>query len=108
MPVLLREDSGFDSAQWLFAKAEEQARRGARGQSFDFIPKWNPRKQDQAAWVTRAEDAQAFVESRPGKRIAHLSLDVERAWKKTKRCFRLIVQVTELTIDKKGQRLLVP
>ena len=108
MPVLLREDSGFDSAQWLFAKAEEQARRGARGQSFDFITKWNPRKQDKAAWVTRAEAAQAFVESRPGKRIAHLSLDVERAWKKMKRCFRLIVQVTERTIDKKGQRLLVP
>ena len=44
----------------------------------------------------------------PGKRVGLLSLNVERAWRKQKRHFRLVVQVTERTIDKKGQRLLVP
>jgi hypothetical protein len=107
-PVLLREDSGFDSAQLLFAKAEEKDRLAARGRSFDFITKWNPRKQDKAGWVLRAEEAHAFVETRPGKRVAHLSLEVERAWSRKKRPFRLIVRVAERTIDKKGQHLLMP
>jgi hypothetical protein len=107
-PVLLREDSGFDSARLLFAKAQEKARLAALGRSFDFIGKWNPRKQDKDGWVARAEEADAFVETRPGKRIAHLSLFVERAWHREKRSFRLIVKVTERTIDKKGQHLLTP
>lgn len=107
-PVLLREDSGFDSAQLLFAKAEERDRLTALGRGFDFICKWNPRKQDKTDWVRRAEDAKAFVDAREGKRIARLSLDIERAWHKEKRGFRLIVKVTERTIDKKGQHLLAP
>jgi hypothetical protein len=107
-PMLLREDSGFDSAQLLFAKAQEKDRLAALGRSFDFITKWNPRKQDPAHWVRRAEEAKAFVETRAGKRVAQLALSVERAWHKEKRSFRLIVQVTERSIDKKGQRLLVP
>jgi hypothetical protein len=107
-PVLLREDSGFDSAELLFAKAGEKDRLVALGRSFDFITKWNPRKQDKDAWVRRAEEASAFVQVRPGKRVAHLSLDVERAWRKAKRTFRLIVRVTERTVDRKGQHLLMP
>lgn len=107
-PVLLREDSGFDGAQLLFAKMYERDRLAALGRSFDFICKWNPRKQDKADWVRRAEEANAFVEARPGKREARLSLDIERAWHKEKRTFRLIVKVVERTIDKKGQHLLVP
>jgi hypothetical protein len=106
--VLLRDDSGFDSARLLFAKAEERERWAALGRAFDFITKWNPRKQDKAAWVARAEAAGAFVEARPGKRVALLTLDVERAWQKTKRPFRLVARVVERTIDKKGQHLLVP
>jgi hypothetical protein len=56
----------------------------------------------------RAEQAQAFVQARPGKRVAHLGLEVERAWHKHKRPMRLIVQVTQRTIDKRGQLLLEP
>jgi len=107
-PVLMREDSGFDSARLLFAKAEERDRLAQRGRSFDFLTKWNPRKQDTASWVERAEAANAFVETRPGKRVGLLSLEVERSWKQGKRPFRLIVQVTERTIDKKRQPLLMP
>lgn len=104
--VLLREDSGFDSAQLLFAKAEEKDRLAALGRTFDFICKWNPRKQDKAGWVNRAIEAKAFTTEREGKRVAYLSLDIERAWHKEKRTFRLIVKVIERTIDKKGQHLL--
>jgi len=83
-------------------------RWATKGRSFDFITKWNPRRQDKEAWVAKTEAAGSFVESRPGKRVGLLSLTVERAWQKQKRNFRLVVQVTERTIDKKGQRLLVP
>ena len=106
--VLMRDDSGFDSARLLFAKAEQRERWAALGRRFDFITKWNPRKQDLDAWVSRADAAGAFVETRPGKRVAVLSLTVERAWKQAKRDLRLVVQVTERVIDKKGQHLLVP
>jgi hypothetical protein len=107
-PVLLREDSGFDSARLLWAKAVERDRFKALGRSFDFICKWNPRKQDKGAWVAQAEAVGAFVEPRLGKRTALLSLTVERAMGKQKRPFRLIVRVTERTIDKQGQYLLMP
>ena len=106
--VLLRKDSGFDGAHLLFLQAEEKDRWATQGRSFDFITKWNPRKQDKDAWVAKAEAAGVFAETRPGKRVGLLSLAVERAWQKQKRPFRLVVQVTERTIDKKGQRLLVP
>lgn len=106
--VLWRDDSGFDSARLLFAKAQERERWASLGRSFDFLTKWNPRKQDKAAWVAKAEAADAFVEDRPGKRTALLDLHVERAWGKEQRTFRLVVRLTERTIDKKGQHLLVP
>lgn len=106
--VLMVEDSGFDSARLLFAKAAERDAWALEGRVFEFLCKWNPRKQDKAAWVAQAEAAGTFKEVRPGKRVALLDLQVERAWRKEKRTFRLIVEVTERTIDKKGQHLLVP
>jgi hypothetical protein len=110
--VLVRDDSGFDSACLLFAHADERDRMAAQERSFDYIVKWNPRGQAAAkhkpTWVARAEAANAFRDLRPGKREALLSIDVARAWKKVHRSFRLIVRVVERTIDKKGQRLLEP
>jgi hypothetical protein len=106
--LLMREDSAFDSAQLLFAKAQERDRLAALGRRLEFITKWNPRKQDKEAWVARTEAAGTFVETRAGKRVGLLDLTIERAWQKEKRSFRLVVQVTERTIDKKGQQLLVP
>lgn len=106
--VLWRDDSGFDSARLLFAKAAERERWAGLGRSFDYLTKWNPRKQAKGEWVCRAEEAGAFVQARPGKRVGLLDLQVERAWKKEKRSLRLVVRVTERSIDKKGQHLLVP
>lgn len=106
--VLWRDDSAFDSARLLFAKAAERERWAGLGRSFDFITKWNPRRQNKNAWVARAEAAGAFTVTREGKRVALLDLSVERSWAKHKRSLRLVVQVTERTIDKRGQRLLLP
>jgi hypothetical protein len=105
---LMREDSAFDRAQLLFAKAQERDRLAALGRRLEFITKWNPRKQDKESWVARTEEAGTFVETRAGKQVGLLDLTIERAWQKEKRSFRLVVQVTERTIDKKGQQLLVP
>jgi hypothetical protein len=106
--VLWRADSGFDSARLLFALADERDRWAGLGRSFDYLIKWNPRRQDKAAWVIRAEAAGAFEEVRAGKRVGLLNLPVERAWKKAQRTLRLLVRVTERTIDHKGQHLLEP
>jgi hypothetical protein len=62
--VLWRDDSAFDSARLLLAKAAERERWAGLGRSFDFITKWNPRRQDKDAWVAKAEAAGAFVVSR--------------------------------------------
>ena len=107
-PVLMREDSGFDSARLLHAKAEEQDRCKLLGRRFEFITKWNPRKQNKQDWVAMAEEAGTFTEVRVGKRVGFLDLQVERAWQKEKRTFRLVVKVTERTISNKGQHLLLP
>ena len=107
-PVLLREDSGFDSARLLFAKADERKRLAEQGRSFDFICKWNPRRQDKEAWVARAEAEGAFSEVRPGKRVALLSMNIERSWHRRKHTFRLMVRVVERTVSRKGQCLLMP
>ena len=106
--VLLRKDSGFDSAKLLFAVAEEKARWAGLGRRFEYLIKWNPRRQKKEDWIAQAETLGAFVEKRPGKREALFSLDVERAFHKQTRTFRLVIRLIERTIDKHGQLLLVP
>ena len=106
--VLLRKDSGFDSAKLLFAVDDEKNRMAGLGRNFDYLIKWNPRRQDKDQWVVHADAAGAFVEKRPGKREALLSMNVERAFGKQTRNFRLVIRVIERTIDKRGQLLLVP
>ena len=106
--VLSRSDSGFDSARLLFLQEDEKRAWAEEGRRFEYLVKWNPRKQKLEAWVARADESQAWVEVRPGKRVALLDLAVERAWQKQKRHFRLVVRLIERTIDKKGQVLLLP
>lgn len=106
--VLLRKDSGFDSAKLLFQCEAERERLAPLGRKLDYVIKWNPRKQDKAAWVARTEQADAFSEARPGKRCALLSQQVERAHGKERRTMRLVVSITERSIDKKGQHLIEP
>jgi hypothetical protein len=106
--VLLRKDSGFDSAKLLFAAAAEKQRWAAMDRRFEYLVKWNPRRQDKQSWVAQAEAAGAFVEKRPGKREALFSLTVERSFGKQTRSFRLVIRLIERTINKHGQLLLLP
>lgn len=107
--VLTTSDSGFDSACLLFAHERERERYLALDRSFDWIIKWNPRKRKNEDWIAHADQAGAtWQPMRPGKRQALFDLSIERAWQGQRRTFRLVVKVTERTIDKKGQHLVVP
>ena len=106
--VLLRKDSGFDSARLLIQCELERERLQVLERSLDYVIKWNPRKQDKSKWIKQAEEANAFKEVRPGKRCALLPITMERSHGKARRTLKLIVSVTERSIDKKGQLLLVP
>lgn len=106
--VLYRKDSGFDSAKLLFAVDDEKIRWTGLGRSFNYVVKWNPRRQDKDQWVAKAEAIGAFVEKRPGKREALFSETIKRTFAKKTRDFRLVVRVIERTIDKYGRVLLLP
>lgn len=107
--VLSVSDSGFDSACLLFTHDDERCRYQALSRSFDWIVKWNPRKRKAEDWVAHATQAGAiWKEVRLGKRECTFDRTVERAWAGERRNFRLVVKVTERTINKKGQHLLSP
>ena len=97
--LLARLDSGHDAAEnraWFSA------------QDVDFIIKWNPRKQDLAAWLKRAENGAEWSVPREGKRIGIFSETLEETFDGRTRYFRRVIRVTERTIDRHGQPLLVP
>jgi hypothetical protein len=99
LPLLARLDSGHDAAvnrAWL---AENRV---------DFIIKWNPRRQDLGAWLARAEQQAEWRHPRAGKRVGVFCETVEETSDGKRRAFRRVISVTERTIDKHGQRLLVP
>ena len=108
LPVLSRSDSGFDSVRLLFQQDDEKRAWALEGRTFEYLVKWNPRKQVMADWVAHATEADAWVETRQGKRVALLDLTVKRSWEKGKRDFRLVVRLIERTVDPKGQVLLFP
>lgn len=102
--LLARIDSGHDAAinrAWFL------------GERVDFIIKWNPRRQDLVAWLERAEkkvqeNEAVWQHPRTGKRVAIFSVSVEETHDGVTRTFRRVMRVTERTIDKHGNKLLVP
>ena len=97
--LLARLDSGHDAAPNRAWFSDEHV---------DFIIKWNPRRQDLVTWLKRAEKEAAWQCPRPGKRIGIFSDFVEETLDGVTRTFRRVMRVTERTIDKHGNRLLVP
>jgi hypothetical protein len=98
--LLARLDSGHDAAE---------NRAWFAGEHVEFIIKWNPRRQDLEAWLKRAEEEVAqWSFPREGKRVGTFSEDVEETFGGVTRTFRRVVRVIERTIDKHGNRLLVP
>ena len=99
-PLLVRLDSAHDALDNLAILNEER--------KVSYIIKWNPRRQDHLAWHKQAFAKGKIQEPRPGKRIALLTVNETRVIEgKNLVCTRLM-RVTERTIDKHGQKLLVP
>jgi hypothetical protein len=107
--ILSVSDSGFDAVRLLFAHDNEHRRYHALERIYDWIVKWNPRNKKSDDWVAEATVAGAvWQQPRLGKRIALYDKTVERILNGERRNFRLVLQVTERTIDKHGQHLLTP
>ena len=103
--LLLRTDSAHDAV----ANRVELSRHD----DVDYIIKWNPRKQDHEAWKTLAFSKGKMETPRPGKRVALFSVmerhsATDENGKEQELAFRRVMRVTERTIDKKGQQLLIP
>lgn len=104
-PILVRKDSGFDSAD-LMRAIESHNRRGMP--QVDFLIKWNPRKTDVAELAAQRDaDPQVHWEHpRKGKRVClwEEALHIEGIDRPLRRVLRLV----ERTIDGKGQHLIMP
>jgi len=98
--LLVRLDSGHDALENRFWFARQDRT--------DFIIKWNPRRQDLAAWLKLAEDKAVWYCPREGKRVGIFSVLVEEEHGGETREFRRVMRVTERTIDRHGVRLLLP
>lgn len=106
-PLLVRLDSAHDAVTnrtWL-----------AKQEQVDYLIKWNPRKEDPAAWLPRFEKEAQWEETRPGKRVGVFSEIVEEKTgeqddegKAITRPVRRVMRLIERTIDRHGQSLLLP
>ena len=99
-PILVRLDGAHDA---LDTRAELAAHEGV-----DYVLKWNPRKQDETAWLSRALKEGRELPAREGKRVWLFSETVPQKKDGEDYTFRRVVRVTERTIDKRGQCLLSP
>ena len=103
--LLLRTDSAHD--------AVDNRVELSRHEAVDYIIKWNPRQQNLETWRKRAFAQGKIANPRPGKRVAifsvtepHCVTDVNGEQQEL--TFHRVMRVTERTIDKKGQPLLIP
>jgi len=95
--LLLRLDSGNDSAENIKICLDEQ---------IDFIIKRNLRKENKEQWLAIAKTHGTAHVVRPGKTVYRGS--IYRQLKDIAAPVRIVLEITERTIDKKGQTLLIP
>ena len=98
--LLVRMDSAHDAVETRVALSGDR--------SISYIVKWNPRTTNRNLWAKKA-----FAEGRvsvpyEGKRIALLSIKQTQEHEGETYTFRRVMQVTERSIDKGGQRLITP
>lgn len=110
--LLLRMDSGFDSGKLFgaIAKASAERVRGG-GAPIEALIKWNPRGGGAEAVIERAlaDATLAWRHPREGKRTAVFEDTLERrGGDGAVHTLRRVLSVTERTIDRHGQHLLVP
>lgn len=112
-PLLLRADSGFCS-QHLMAQTLRQAAK--LGRQVDLLIKWNPRSAqvEKIAEQRCADTGTVWAQLRAGKREclwqdALPAIEVtDPQGAKTQRALRRVYRLTERTLDKRGQPLLLP
>lgn len=102
--ILVRQDSAHDAVDNLCELS--------RHDKVDWIIKWNPRKQDMVAWARRIFAEGHVVIPRSGKRVGTMSVKEKKDFTdadgiKRTVTLRRVVRITERTIDKKGQQLLI-
>jgi DDE family transposase len=103
-PLLVRLDSGFDSAA-LMACIESMDTPGMP--RADWLIKWNPRSSDAALMAAELDAAgTAWEHPRKGKRVATWEqiIEVSGVQRRVRRVLRLI----ERTIGSRGQHLILP
>lgn len=98
--LLVRLDSAHDAIEnrVLLRKAEKVS----------FIIKWNPRREDTSELRKQAFAEGKVAEPRPGKRVALLTVSKRQEYEEETYVFTKVIRVTERTVNKHGQVLLVP
>lgn len=108
-PLLLRADSGFCS-QPLITRALQDA--AALGRQLDLLIKWNPRSAPVEAIAAQrcADTATVWMQLREGKRecLWNEALQAIKIEGGQSRALRRVYRLTERSIDKKGNALLLP
>lgn len=105
--LLLRLDSGYDAIENIAVITAHNEQHGD-GVPAQYIIKWNPRQESREQWLAYAEAHAEWEELRPGKRVAVFDVRLTRTHGGYEYRLRRVMRVTERTIDKHGQQLLVP
>jgi len=102
-PLLVRLDSGNDATDNLSILVDA---------GVEFIIKRNLRRESKAVWLKRARLLGQATKTRPGKFVYRGDVSLKKqlvlSGKKVERWIRCVFEVTERTIDAKGQHLLIP
>ena len=111
-PVLVQMDAGFDAGKCFAAIAHASAARTHTGAApIEALVKWNPRGGGAKAVIETAlaDETRTWTHPREGKRETVFEDIMERRGSAGEvLALRRILRVTERTIDRHGQRLLVP
>lgn len=107
IPLLLRADSGFDSAKLMCAIGQQAA---LLQRDIAFIIKWNPRTTpvETIAKAKVTDPSTAWSQLRQGKRQCLWADSVELRHGQEVLAARRVYLLSERTIDKKGQQMLLP
>ena len=106
-PLLVRLDGGNDAIENIAViEAHNAHHEGAA--PVHYLIKWNPRQERPERWLAYAEEYGSWSEPRPGKRVALFAVRETRTYAGHDYFLRRVMRVSERTIDKRGQRLLVP
>lgn len=98
--LLMRLDSAHDALETRVTLAGRK--------NVSYIIKWNPRKEDQVKWAGRIFDEGEVTTPRPGKRVGLLTVHIRQVNEGKTYQFKRVMRAVERTIDRFGQRLLVP